>query len=76
MNCEIIEASVEDATGYPCGRDASAKCCDCGADLCDAHEEACNVCSDTFCPTCLAFHAKSSHQKRPALPNREFKKSA
>ena len=68
MHCEIEEvAHVEDATAYPCGRDAVAKCSDCGAALCDSHIEDCAVCNQTFCNTCLAFHSRANHQKKGAV---------
>ena len=67
-NCEITEvAHVEDAVGYPCSNEALARCSDCGAHLCDAHVESCNLCSETFCATCLAFHNRANHQKKDAL---------
>ena len=57
MQCGIIEvASVEDTVGYPCSRDAVAKCSDCGIPACDAHAEDCELCNQAFCATCLAFH--------------------
>lgn len=75
--CEITEvAHVEDAIGYPCGRGASGRCCDCGAHLCDAHSESCTVCTDLFCETCYSFHARAYHQKKTSTPEREYRKSA
>jgi hypothetical protein len=77
MQCEIIEvASVEDATGYPCGTDATQRCCDCDAHICDDHAESCDACNDVFCSTCLAFHLRTYHQKKPASEYRRFRKSA
>jgi hypothetical protein len=76
MNCEIIEAHVEDTTGYPCGNEASGRCCDCGTHLCEAHAESCNLCNDLYCETCYSFHAREYHQKKPANADREYKKSA
>jgi hypothetical protein len=77
MNCEIIEvASVEDATGYPCGNDASERCNDCGAHVCDAHGESCDSCTEVLCSTCLAFHNRAYHVKKPAAEYREQRKSA
>lgn len=67
MQCGIIEVSnVEDATGYPCGNDASERCVDCGAHLCEAHRETCAACGAVFCATCLAFHSREQHQKKSA----------
>jgi hypothetical protein len=78
MNCEIIEvAHVEDATGYPCTREASARCSDCGAHLCDLHSASCEMCQETFCETCLAFHSRSYHAaKKPVAADHKYKKSA
>jgi len=77
MQCEIIEvANVEDATGYPCGRDATQRCCDCDAQVCDAHAQSCDACNDVFCSTCLAFHLRAYHQKKPAAEYHRFRKSA
>jgi hypothetical protein len=76
-NCEVIEvAHVEDATGYPCGSDASGRCCDCGTHLCDSHAENCSLCDDLFCETCYSFHVRAYHQKKSASPDREYRKSA
>ncbi len=74
--CEITEALVEDATGYPCGREASGRCCDCGAHLCDAHSENCAMCNDLYCETCYSFHVRASHQKKTASAEQEYRKSA
>ena len=52
----IAVAHSEDATGYPCGKDASARCKDCGTPICDVHGETCSACDAVFCATCLAFH--------------------
>jgi hypothetical protein len=68
MHCGILEvAHVEDAAGYPCGRDASSICLDCGTHLCDAPAENCEVCSEVFCATCLVFHSRANHRKNDAL---------
>ena len=77
MQCAIVEVSnVEDATGYPCGKDASERCCDCDAHVCEAHAESCDSCNEVFCSTCLAFHQKAYHQKKPATEYRRLRKSA
>ena len=77
MQCEIVEVtSVEDATGYPCGNDASQRCCDCDAHICDAHAEICESCGEVFCSTCLAYHASAYHLKKPATEYRKLRKSA
>jgi hypothetical protein len=61
VQCEIIEvAHSEDATGYPYGKVASARCKDCGIPICDVHGETCAACDAVFCGTCLAFHNWSS----------------
>lgn len=77
MQCEIVEVvSVEDAAGYPCGNDASERCCDCGSYLCDSHANHCESCDEVFCATCLAFHNVAYHQKKPAADYRRYRKSA
>ena len=77
MQCEIVEvASSEDVTGYPCGNDASARCCDCDSHICDAHSESCESCGEAFCSTCLAYHTSVYHQKKPASEYRRYRKSA
>ena len=77
MQCAIVEvSSVEDATGYPCGNEASKRCCDCDAHLCEAHGESCVSCDEVFCSTCLAFHKIAYHQKKPAAEYRRLRKSA
>ena len=76
MQCEIIEAHVEDAVGYPCSNDASSQCCDCGAHLCDVHGTHCNVCDGLICDTCLAFHIRAAHQRKESAPESEYRKAA
>ena len=77
MQCEIVEVSnVEDATGYRCGNDASARCCDCDAHVCDSHAESCDDCAELFCSTCLAYHTSVYHHKKPAGEYRKYRKSA
>jgi hypothetical protein len=65
----ITEGRVEDATGYPCGNEASGRCCDCGAHMCDSHAESCSLCNDLFCETCYAFHAREYHRKKATKPS-------
>ena len=72
MHCEILEmSSVEDTVGYPCSADASERCCDCGARLCDEHVNYCALCDQLFCSTCLSFHERSTHPKMPAASDLE-----
>lgn len=67
MQCGIIEVShSEDAVGYACTSDAVGKCCDCGMPVCDVHSGECGLCNQTFCATCLAFHVRGAHLKKPA----------
>jgi hypothetical protein len=67
MNCEVIEpAHVVDVQGYPCGNAASGECSDCGSQVCATHAERCALCGELFCSTCLTFHEKLTHGKRPA----------
>ena len=77
MQCEIVElASVEDVTGYPCGGEAVARCCDCDSHICEAHAESCEPCGEVFCSTCLAYHKNIYHQKKPGSDYRRYRKSA
>jgi len=77
MQCGIAEAAhIEDAIGYPCSNDSVAKCLDCGIPVCDAHAESCGSCDETFCITCLAFHNREQHQKKPATAKERHRKSA
>jgi hypothetical protein len=77
MRCEIADvASVEDVTGSPCANEASGRCCDCDAYICDDHAENCDSCGEVFCATCFAFHNRSYHQKKPAAEYRRMRKSA
>ena len=41
--------------------------------LCDAHAEHCDLCNQTFCATCLAFHHREQHQKKPAAVDKRRK---
>ena len=76
--CGIVEvAKFEDTVGYPCNTDAVAKCFDCGTHLCDAHTGHCDLCNETFCATCLAFHNREQHLKKPAaVDEKQRQKSA
>jgi len=67
--CGVVEVrSLEDALGATCGRSGSARCSDCGIWLCSAHSGQCNLCSETFCPSCVSFH-QSEHAKPVATGN-------
>jgi len=55
--CGIVEMrGVHDQDGTPCGRYATTLCYDCGTSLCLSHSERCDLCGESFCPTCLTFH--------------------
>ena len=61
--CGVVEVrSLEDALGATCGYQAKGRCSDCGVSVCSTHAERCEVCRDTFCPSCLSFHFP--HTKR------------
>jgi hypothetical protein len=65
--CEVVEVSqVEDALGYPCGRDTVGECTDCGTRVCNEHVEKCPHCDELFCITCLSFHESTVAAKKPA----------
>ena len=79
LYCGVIEArGVHDQLGTACGHPARTLCYDCGTSLCSVHAERCELCAETFCPSCLSFHP-SEHQK-PTQPERPIvplkKKSA
>ena len=77
MQCEIVEvAGAEDATEYPCGNDAAARCSDCDAHIREAHAETRPSCGEVFCSTCLAYHTSVYHLKKPAAEYRNLRKSA
>jgi len=61
--CGVVEVrGVQDELGMECGRYAKTLCYDCGTSLCSAHAERCELCGETFCPSCLSFH-QSEHPK-------------
>ena len=61
--CGVVEVrGVQDELGTACGRSAKTLCYDCGTSLCSTHAEQCDLCSETFCPSCLSFH-QSEHSK-------------
>ena len=67
MHCRIVEFSqVGGGQAQPCGKAVSGQCFDCGTNVCEAHAHACDICKATFCSTCFRFHAKFSHNKKPA----------
>ena len=76
--CGIVEvADLEEPVAYTCNSDAVAICFDCCTHLCDAHAGHCDLCNEVFCATCLAFHNREQHLKKPArVPVRQRRKSA
>jgi len=61
--CGVVEVqSLEDALGATCGCRAKSVCSDCGVSVCDTHAEACDLCREIFCPSCLSFH-EAQHPK-------------
>lgn len=61
--CGVVEVrGVQDQLGTACGRSAKTLCYDCGTSLCAWHAEQCDLCSETFCKSCLSFH-RSEHSK-------------
>ena len=76
--CGVIEVrSLEDALGATCARPAKAVCSDCGVAVCMIHTDRCDLCRQTFCPSCLSFH-QAQHAKpvRRDLHDKFTKKSA
>lgn len=74
--CEIFFVrNSQDASGYPCGKDSSEECCECGTPLCDLHAESCDLCEDTLCAACFLAHMREPHAK-PAVPSsaKEFRR--
>jgi len=77
MQCGIVEAAnIEDTVGDACNSDAVTKCFDCGTQLCDEHAEHCDLCNEAFCATCLAFHNREHHLKKPVPAQQRHRKSA
>jgi hypothetical protein len=73
--CGVVEVqSLEDALGATCGYRARAACSDCGVSVCSAHAQACTLCHEIFCPSCLSFH-QAQHAK-PTKISREGRRSA
>ena len=63
-DCEIVLVrGVDDADGNLRGRNATAECCDCGTKVCDLHIEECDLCHETYCSICFAFHMDRPHAK-------------
>jgi hypothetical protein len=67
QQCGVLEVrGAHDDLGMICGHSAVSRCTDCGTSLCPRHAERCNLCYQTFCPSCLSFHAND--HLRPAQP--------
>jgi hypothetical protein len=50
-------ATVEDAEGYACFQSClPVQCSDCSIAVCSGHAEGRDLCSETFCLSCLSFH--------------------
>jgi hypothetical protein len=65
--CGVVEVrGLQDQLGQACGRDAKTLCYDCGTSLCSEHLERCELCAETFCPSCLSFH-QNEHPKRSQM---------
>lgn len=67
--CEIVLVrNTQDATGYPCARDSSEECGECGTPLCNLHAESCDLCRTSLCAACFLIHMRQPHAK-PAVPS-------
>jgi hypothetical protein len=76
FDCGVVEArGSQDTSGTPCGREAGTLCYDCGTSLCSAHAERCDLCGETFCPSCLSFH-QAEHLKPPQRDEQMHKKKS
>lgn len=61
--CGVVEfRGVQDRLGTACGLSTKTLCYDCGTCLCSTHAKRCDLCAETFCPSCLSFH-QSEHPK-------------
>lgn len=58
---------IEDRDGFVCRRPASEICSDCGTSRCKAHAEACGMCLDILCDSCLYFHERQPHPRKPTV---------
>ncbi len=67
--CEIVLVrNSQDAVGYPCNKDSSEVCGECGTPLCDLHAESCDLCGISLCAGCFLGHMRQPHAK-PAVPS-------
>ena len=68
--CDFLESfySADEFGGF-CGRDATAKCSDCGRRVCDIHAEECIYCVAVFCTGCMQYHM-SDHAFPPQAERR------
>jgi predicted sulfurtransferase len=72
--CGVVEVrGVQDQFGTACGRSAETLCYDCGTSLCSTHTQRCEVCAETFCPSCLSFH-QTDHAKPASAENAPMRK--
>ncbi|PYX10535.1 MAG: hypothetical protein DMG85_07840 [Acidobacteria bacterium] len=68
-NCEILLArDVEDASGYPCGRDASENLPTAALRFAICMLSLVSFCGKSFCSPCYFFHLQEPHAK-PAMPS-------
>jgi hypothetical protein len=75
--CGVVEVrSLEDALGATCGRQPKATCSDCGVPVCSFHAERCQICRETFCPSCLSFHSVHAKPAGAPPPVHEKRRSA
>jgi len=67
--CDVVEVrTLEDALGATCARPANELCSDCGVSVCSAHAERCDLCGQSFCPSCFFFH--QAKHSMPAFTER------
>jgi len=67
--CEIVLVrNLEDVMGYPCGKDSTETCEECGTTICGLHAESCDLCSASVCGSCFLSHMREPHAK-PVVPS-------
>ncbi len=76
--CGVVEVrSLEDALGPTCTLQAKDQCSDYGVSVCASHTERCELCRQTFCPSCLSFlQAEHAKRVRPDRHDKATSKSA
>ena len=67
-SCQIEYVSSDSDVGMPCGRNAIAKCGDCGMSICSDYCTEC--CGNSFCGQCYDYHLTYSCLRKPVRNER------